>query len=235
MAVYTTQLKSLIEMKFNIGLDDYPLFDENYRPILNQKIIDYYYFREIGFETAALFRQRLKSKMNLIMPKYNRLYKMLAENDDLFSNTNLTERLDRESNVNAEYETLNNQAVNSNREQSGTDTRETNNSGAMSDTPQSKLTNIPESIIDVVHASNASWERYVDSFTAGRNDDTNTNSNSSQTGESGTDTTENYVKTLKGNNGRKYTYEMLIEIQNGLEDIDQQIVNELWSLFMGVW
>ena len=61
-------------MKFNIGLDEYPLFDENYRPILNQKIIDHYYFREIGFETAAHFRQRLKSKMSLIMPKYNRLY-----------------------------------------------------------------------------------------------------------------------------------------------------------------
>jgi hypothetical protein len=58
-----------------IGLDDYPIFDEAYRPILNQLIIDEYVNREIGQETAELFIHRLRLKMRQIMPYFNQLYK----------------------------------------------------------------------------------------------------------------------------------------------------------------
>lgn len=54
MATYTTELRRLIENGFDLGLDDYPIFDEEYRAVLNKKIIDHYYFCEIGFETAGL-------------------------------------------------------------------------------------------------------------------------------------------------------------------------------------
>ena len=56
MSKYTTQLRYLIDMKYDIGLNDYPIFDENYREILNNKIINHYYTEEIGFETARLFK-----------------------------------------------------------------------------------------------------------------------------------------------------------------------------------
>lgn len=74
MSQYTTELRWLVETGFNIGLDSYPIFDEAYREGLNQKIINHYYFREIGLETAALFSFFLRRKMSEIMPFYNQLY-----------------------------------------------------------------------------------------------------------------------------------------------------------------
>lgn len=52
----------------------YPIFDENYRPILETKILEHYYTREICEETVGLWKLRLKAKMNEIMPYYNKLY-----------------------------------------------------------------------------------------------------------------------------------------------------------------
>lgn len=79
-----------------LGLDTYPIFVENYRSVLNKKIIDHFYFREIGFETAAQFAFYMRRTMNEIMPYYNQLYKSeLLELDplrdvDMWYDTNQT-------------------------------------------------------------------------------------------------------------------------------------------------
>jgi hypothetical protein len=57
-----------------IGLAEYPIFDELYRPILNGKIIEEYFHREIGVETIEMFVWRLRAKMNQVMPFFNQLY-----------------------------------------------------------------------------------------------------------------------------------------------------------------
>jgi hypothetical protein len=57
-----------------IGLGTYPIFNEEYRKILNGKIIDEYYTREIGTETIDNFALILRRKMDQIMPYYNKLY-----------------------------------------------------------------------------------------------------------------------------------------------------------------
>ena len=57
-----------------IGLGTYPIFDENYRPILNGKILDEYWNREIGSETIDIFMLTIRRKMDQIMPYYNKLY-----------------------------------------------------------------------------------------------------------------------------------------------------------------
>lgn len=75
MARYTVELRWLVENNYSLNLDNYPIWSEDYRETLNDKIIQYYYFREIGFETPALFVNRLSLKMSLIMPYYNKLYK----------------------------------------------------------------------------------------------------------------------------------------------------------------
>lgn len=94
MAKYTTEVRSICE--YYAGLDessdytgvdavisaslpkifdfDFPIFDENYRTILERKIIMHYYTREIGFETTALWKLWLNKELNEIMPYYNKLY-----------------------------------------------------------------------------------------------------------------------------------------------------------------
>lgn len=74
-AYFTVELGCLVENGFDLGLDDYPIFDEDYRPILNRKIIDHYWFREIGAETPAVFRRFLRRTLNEVMPFYNEMYK----------------------------------------------------------------------------------------------------------------------------------------------------------------
>lgn len=80
MGAFTLTLEEVIEMEGedNIGLSDYPIFDEAHRTVLNQKIIDHYYNQEIGQETVSMFRLALKRKMNEIMPEYNQQYELSA-------------------------------------------------------------------------------------------------------------------------------------------------------------
>lgn len=54
---------------------DFPIFDENYRDVLCTKILRHYYTREIGLETYGLWKLKLQTKLNEIMPYYNQLYK----------------------------------------------------------------------------------------------------------------------------------------------------------------
>lgn len=95
MSKYTTQVRSICEYYANlkesanyIGVDevleksydkvfdfDFPIFDEKYRKAFEKKILLHYYTREIGLESVALWKLKLKTKLNEIMPYYNQLYK----------------------------------------------------------------------------------------------------------------------------------------------------------------
>lgn len=94
MSKYTTELRFICETEAgkteSVGLSkvdevitaalphifdfDFPIFDENYRVPLETKIIKHYYTREIGMETYGLWKLRLQTKLNEIMPYYNKLY-----------------------------------------------------------------------------------------------------------------------------------------------------------------
>ena len=101
MSKYTTTIKTLIDNNFDFQMTSYPIFDENYRETLNQKILYHYYENEIGFETASLFRFYLNNKLNEIMPYYNELYnKQIKLLDKLDKNVDLTETFKRDSKTN---------------------------------------------------------------------------------------------------------------------------------------
>lgn len=74
MAIYTVTLQTLMQNGFNIGLQDYPIWDEAARKSLNAGIISHYYLREIGAETPQLFKFFLNRAMAEIMPYYNELW-----------------------------------------------------------------------------------------------------------------------------------------------------------------
>lgn len=57
-----------------IGLDAYPIFDENERYGINRLIIDHFWLRDIGQETISIFTFMLRRTMREIMPTYNQLY-----------------------------------------------------------------------------------------------------------------------------------------------------------------
>lgn len=148
MSKYTTEVRYICEV--NAGLDEsvgydrveeiisksrtkifdfsYPIFDSEYRSVLESKILRHFYTREIGFETVGLWKLKLSMKLNEIMPYYNRLYESGFNKVNIFDNVDLkTERdIDRKGNDEANTET------------------NTNNDGwtYFSDTPQGSVGNI---------------------------------------------------------------------------------------------
>ena len=125
MSSYTVELRQLIQNGYDIGLKDYPIFDESYRETLNNKIITHYWMREIGAETAGLFKLYLNRTMNEIMPYYNQLYKSARLDFDPLNAYNYTE-------TNMELENV---------ESDGTRTDTADGKSLYSDTPQGLLEN----------------------------------------------------------------------------------------------
>lgn len=71
-----TSIKQIIAAAIPSVFDfDFPIFDESYRNVLETKILKHYYTREIGLETVGLWKLKLETKLNEIMPYYNKLYK----------------------------------------------------------------------------------------------------------------------------------------------------------------
>lgn len=69
----------------------YPIFDEDYKPELEQKILQHFYTQEIGLETVGLWKLKLRTKMREIMPYYNQLYLSERKEFDPFINTDYTD------------------------------------------------------------------------------------------------------------------------------------------------
>lgn len=106
---------------------DYPIFNETYRTVLQDKIIRHYYMREIGCETFGLWQLMLCDKLNEIMPYYNQLYNsQLLEIEPLINNMSTSST--SETNT-ADHTFIGNNKVSSN----GTDTTNVSESHSSSE------------------------------------------------------------------------------------------------------
>lgn len=215
MSKYTTELKYLVESNYPLGMDLYPIFDESYREQLNKKIIDHYYFREIGFETAELFKRFLNRTLNEIMPYYNQLYQSQLLKFDPLSTKSLLETYTKENIGSAEQTATGEQAT--------TTDNTTKNINVFSDTPQSGL--VIGDIQDNLYASSASVD----------NDEGNSTSNTTNQSESAATSTntETLTREYKGYEGD--SAELLKNFRSTFLNIDMLVIDELSDLFMKVW
>ena len=220
MAKYTITIKTLIDNNFDFQMTQYPIFDENYREILNNNILHHYYENEIGFETAPLFRFYLNQKLNEIMPYYNELYKVqkkLIDENLLLNNVNLTENLQGTN--------TNNTSTQSSSTSQSTNNGTSNNKNLFQDTPQGQISN--------TDIENQTW---ATNLTLDRNTTNNTiNDTSSNNGSANVRGTNAYIKTIIGNNGGKFNIDLLNDIKNNLMNIDLMIINDLNELFMQIF
>ena len=92
-----------------------------------------------------------------------------------------------------------------------------NNKVLFQDTPQGQ--------IDFTDLENQTW---ATNYTMNKS---NIGDNSQSSGES----SEDYERTITGNNGNKYNIELLNDIKNNIMNIDMLIINELSDLFMGIF
>lgn len=69
------KVNEIIEKAIPYIFEEFPIFDESYRNVLETKILKHYYNQEIGAETPGLWQLWLNTRLNEIMPYYNQLYK----------------------------------------------------------------------------------------------------------------------------------------------------------------
>lgn len=223
-AVFTVQLGSLVENGFDVGLTEYPVFDEGYRGTLNAKILQHYWFREIGQETPALFRFMLNRKMNEIMPYYNELYKTAKLDVDMLSTSESTVRQD------------------------GTSTRDEQRSAKRDETSEGKANSVNDSttegrtLVSVTPQMQLSGHddyaaNLTDSSSSANATATNTDTNSrtlQETDALASTGTDVYVQTMTGRSG-VLASDAIRRWRDAVINIDMMVVDELAPLFMGIY
>lgn len=121
MSSYTTQVRYICEtyagLTESVGVNDvnkvveaaapkifmdFPIFDEEYRLTLETKILKHFYMREIAHETVGLWRLRLDTMMNELMPVYNKMYTAVAQEFNPLFDVDITREHDGSSTDNTE-------------------------------------------------------------------------------------------------------------------------------------
>lgn len=190
---------------------DFPIFDETYRKVLCTKIIKHYYTRSIGAETVGRFKLFLDSKMNEIMPYYNKLYQSeLIEFNPLYDvDISRSHKTTGESQSN----TTGNGSVNENSSGSSYD--------LFSDTPQGGL-------------SGVDTETYLTTAEKVTNSNTGSTTSSNKSNQT-VNTTEDYLETVSGKQGSGSYSDMLLKYRETFINIDVMIIKELSGLFYGLY
>lgn len=271
MAKYTTLVRSICETA--AGLDestgyanvnqvikgaipsifsfDFPIFDEAYREVLCTKVLKHYYMREIGAETVGLWKLWLDTRLNEIMPYYNKLYESeLIEFNPLYD-VDLTrmhnttgkrdETVDRTEKMSENGENTSKVDVTNSGTSSGETSGTDNSKDRYSDTPQGSLQNIENDnyltnarIVDRTNSANDSQE-YNNTGTSDTNDthDVTRDTTGNETGT--VSTTEDYLEKVEGKQGSGSYSKLLLEYRDTFLNIDLMIINELSDLFITIW
>lgn len=181
---------------------------------LAKKIVDHYFMREIGFETPYLFRHFVITTMNEIMERYlPKIYSNFLEYDPL-SNVDFTEEFTREIQGNSTANGTSNSNSNSN----------SSSLGINNNTPQQRIQK--QNLESGIYASNVSQTENTTNI----DDTTNTNSSAENK------TVEKYTRHEEGDNGVIITNQRLVkEYREIIVAIDEEIINELAPLFMGIY
>lgn len=236
MSKYTSQLRWIVEQLGNglevpegqsyadavykyIGLDKYPIFDETYRTYLNDKIINHFYFREIGFETAAQFSWYMKRTMNEIMPKYNRIYEYMSS-DLAHPLADYTRHRDIQDDFtsNIDGSTTNN----GNSHNVGTNA----DRNVFQDTPMSLLSNEGSpSVEGLDYATNVTYD----------NGTTTSDTNTQNRGTSETDRIDARTRVEDEYGRNKSLASIVNEYYEKFVDVDLMVIKELETLFLGIW
>lgn len=195
------------------------------REELNNKILSYYRFREIGFETVGRFLFELETALNEIMPYYNQLFYSADQDFNPIYNVDYirnTQRNKSDTNIGSQSSSTNSSAT-------GTSTD--NSKNVTSDTPQNQLSITNEQIDQLDYASEASWGKNSNS-TSDTSSSTSNASNSVIGNEK-----EGIVETTKGNFGVTSAQDLIVKYRETLLNIEQLIIHDkrIAELFMLIY
>jgi len=215
------------------------------REELNNAILNYYMYREIGSETFGRFLHELKTTMEEIMPYYNQLYFSTDQDYDLLYNVDYTreisrERKDTNKDTSEATQTSKNETT-SNTEGSTSATVNSNNKNVNSKTPQGQLSITAQNIDNISYADNVGWNKDISNESGTNESESTTNTTGSTTGTSETNGTRNEnestLERVKGNYGQMSYQTLLKQYRELITNVTQMIINDprVAELFMLVY
>lgn len=251
MSKYTTQVRFICEQACGIdkstgyssieGVIDsavskvfdfeFPIFDVYYKPILCKKILRHYYTREIGLETVGLWKHFLCTRLNEIMPYYNKLYESEKIKINPLEQVSMSTRYIKDNIGASDVAKNSDDKGNSSVTVKGDANDSQLNWDLYSDTPQGAIDNLDSE----TYLTNARKNRTTNN--ANRNESTATNSELNRTEKQATNmaSTEEYIQEIVGLNGSVSSSKLLKEYRDTFINIDMMIINELSDLFMNLW
>lgn len=234
---------------FDIWNFAYPSFYEGEeKKAFEQKVIDHYYFRQIGSETVARWLHMFRTRIREIMPYYTQLYKtvkIMDEIDDPFGNVDVTETYTetRTGSGSGTYsdtsETENTSTVESGATDTTTYGSEDNaiNNRRFSNTPQGSIKNLDNYMTEATAENNKVTKTGTDTIKRDLDTSETVIGSGSSSSETSSETSESVEHTLtrKGNQGvNTYAHDMK-EYREIIINIDMMIINELADLFLLVY
>lgn len=260
-AKYTVFLKELMDNEevkplIDKALSTYPIYlkqskEEHIpsvvptREMLNEKLLNAYKYREIGFETVGRFMDELEIAMKEIMPYYNQIMFSLDQDYNILYNVDYTRTTDSEREGEVEGNTTNsstNTATSTGTDSSTTTANIGNDSKHVeSATPQGQLGITSKNIDSVEYADKVSWDK-------GNTSDSGTTTGSSETTAQGTQSgnstttgtnkdTEHIAERITGNYGQVSAQSLIERYRDLIANVEQDIINDrrIKELFMMVW
>ena len=223
MADFTIELRNVVDLvgSDHVGLSDYPIFDEQYREFLNAKIIDHYYYREIGLETVDMFIRQLRTKMWEIMPYYNKWYQA----EDIMAGINPLSTQDMHSKGSAQ----------SHSSSSSKQKRSEKSSNLIKGTTSSKARTVDSETPQTMLSGNQDYA------TAARDNHSNGDStNDVHSAGSADSSSDNSATAGSGNETHSWGYSghapALVDAwRSTFANIDMMVIDELETLFMGIY
>ena len=232
---YTETLGNLIALgydtddKLHLSASYYPIYDENHRAELNEKIIRHYALREIGQETAQQFIFYLGLTMAEIMPYFNERYKTLDMKYNPLQSVDMTTDSENGSESQSSSKASSTQDSTSSSSSKSDNASTTTSKSFDSDVPQTGV------VGDFArYASHANESQADSSGTASSSQD----SASHATSHSATDY-QHDASNSKGKShvsGRSQSAMSLVqEYRNAIINVDMEIVRSLEPCFIQLW
>ena len=229
----TVELRDIVESGVKLWDFDYPSYykgDE--KTAFEQKVIDHYYFRQIGQETVGRFLHMFRAKVREIMPYYIQRYESVAlfkSIADPLQSYDLKEEFTRQTMSNGSTLNTGTETETSSATGSATEDAAVNRERRFSDTPHGSIDNLESYMSEASRESETTDTERTNTESGNRSSTVNA---SAETADEGSET---YTLTRKGNIGVQPLGQEINVLRSSFINVDMEIIDELKDLFLKVY
>lgn len=191
---------------------DYPLTDKINKDDFEIKILKEFLMRRIGYETVTAFQIHLDSKLNEIMPMYNKMFEAL-DGWDIFNSGEVTTTNGTDNRTRVDTSNATNNITSTIKSQDTVDSR-------LSDMPQNRIQDVKDGSYLTQYGLNTT--------------DTNSTNTSNGTSTSGTNSTDNNLYNSTTTRTPADKISIYKEFSENLKSIYTLLYKDLESLFYGL-